>query len=139
MGRPAVAVEFVGPAALSTMQEVAKQRSGIKVSAPSASSDKVFESLDTTAKHDNCSVCIVRPHAMREGKAGVVIAQLQASGFEISAIRSFSLTKQQSENFYEVYKTVLPSSQYSAMIAELASGVCLVIEVRGGADVVTAL
>merc|ERR1711972_560557 len=64
------------------------------------------------------------------GGAGAVIERLVDANFEISAMQSFSLTRPQAENFYEVYKTVVPSAQYSAMISELASGVCLAIEVR---------
>merc|ERR1719382_2352163 len=84
--------------------------------------DEIFQG-SSTAKHGSCAVCIIRPHAVREGRTGAIVEALLSSGFDITAAQSFSLTVPQAETFYEVYKTVLPSAQYSAMITELASGV----------------
>merc|ERR1712039_573012 len=139
---PVVHMELVGASAQASMDEFLKGAglSDRVTSAPStAVTQRVFESLETSAKHDSCSVCIIRPHAVREGRAGIVVEQLVDANFEISAMQSFSLTRPQAENFYEVYKTVVPSAQYSAMISELASGVCIVIEVRGPGNIVNSL
>mmetsp|Transcript_21503 Transcript_21503/g.54930 ORF Transcript_21503/g.54930 Transcript_21503/m.54930 type:complete len:341 (-) Transcript_21503:116-1138(-) len=139
---PALTIEFVGPSALEVMDQLVKgsELAGSVQVLPSAPlADKIFESQDTTAKHDNCSVCIIRPHCLREGGAGTVFDRLVEAGLEISAVQSYSLTRPQAENFYEVYKTVLPSAQYSAMITELASGVCIVLEVRGEGEPVLKL
>lgn len=84
---------------------------------------------NNTATYDNCSLLIVRPHAMEEGLAGDVVSALQQNGFEITAMMTYSLIKNQAENFYEVYKTVIPSANFRSMITELATGVCLAIEV----------
>jgi len=140
--RPSVAMELVGTSAVEVLGEVLSRcgaGDAIRVAPMSPSAEKIFDSTETTATHDACSVCIIRPHAVREGLAGTVIEQLQAAGLEISAMQGFSLTRSQAEQFYEVYKTVLPSAQYMAMIGELASGVCIVIEVRGGEQVVRTL
>jgi len=139
---PVVHLELVGASAQGVVESFV-QSAGladrITVSPSTAATERVFESLETSAKHDSCSVCIIRPHAVREGRAGAVLERLVDENFEISALQGFSLTRPQAENFYEVYKTVVPSAQYSAMISELASGVCIVIEVRGPGNVVNAL
>jgi len=139
---PVVHAELVGASAQGHMDELLKGgglSDRVSVAPSTASTERVFESLETSAKHDSCSICIVRPHAVREGSAGLVIERLVDANFEISAMQGFSLTRPQAENFYEAYKTVVPSAQYSAMISELASGVCIVIEVRGPGDVVSSL
>jgi len=141
-----VAMELVGPDAVSGWREaVARQLGPTAAAAVSAEpvgpeNERLFEGKETTATHSQCSLCIVRPHAMREGQAGEVVEALMGAGLEISAMQTYSLLKSQAENFYEVYKTVLPSAQYHAMIGELSSGVCLAIEVRSTAeDAVTKL
>jgi len=133
--RPAVAMELVGEDA-QRWPEVAQTRVSSSALAAITNLASFPEGKDTTAMYDNCSLCIIRPHAVREGQAGTIVSTLLGSGFEISAIMSYSLLKSQVENFYEVYKTVVPSSQFSAMIGELASGVCIAMEVRGPEDVV---
>lgn len=141
-----VAMELVGPDAVTSWMEVVKMTASpaaaavVSAEPVSPETEKLFEGKETTATHHNCSLCIIRPHAMREGQAGQVVDALLGAGLEISAMQTYSLLKSQAENFYEVYKTVIPSAQYHAMIGELASGVCLAIEVRSNTeDAVTKL
>lgn len=143
--RRSVAMELVGPDAIQSWQQVLEQSfdssiaAAVTVGPCGPLADKVFESRETTATCEHCSLCIVRPHAVREGQAGAVISAIMQAGLEISAMQTFALLKSQAENFYEVYKTVVPSAQYTAMISELASGVCLALEVRAAEDVVPRL
>mmetsp|Transcript_84490 Transcript_84490/g.262343 ORF Transcript_84490/g.262343 Transcript_84490/m.262343 type:complete len:342 (+) Transcript_84490:81-1106(+) len=141
-----VAMELVGPDAVNSWKEVVKRAASpaaaevVSAEPVGPESEKLFEGKETTATHSQCSLCIIRPHAMREGQAGEVIDALMGAGLEISAMQTFSLLKSQAENFYEVYKTVIPSAQYHAMIGELASGVSLAMEVRSTTeDAVTKL
>lgn len=142
---PAVHLELVGQGGADVWLQVVAQAVGAEsaaaVSAEPAgpAQDKVFTGKECTATFNNCSLCIIRPHAMREGQAGPVISTLFDAGFEVSAMQSYVLLKNQAENFYEVYKTVLPSAQYQSMISELASGLCLAIEVRAQDEVVPRL
>lgn len=112
---------------------------GIVIEQGSPAADQIFEGKLSTATHDNCSVCIIRPHAVREGHVGAVVSDLLQAGFELTAMQTFNMHRSQVENFYEVYKTVIPSAQYSGMVAELSSGLCLVIEVRAKEDAVPKL
>jgi len=130
----AVALELVGPSAVACFSEVVRRTLGdtsaVIIEPSTATTERQFEGSETTATFDSCALCIVRPHAVRDGYTGSVLSTLVQAGFEITALQTFSLLRTQAENFYEVYKTVVPSAQYSAMIGELASGICLAIEVR---------
>lgn len=131
---PTVHMELLGEDAVNRWAQVVASvcgdSSGVTCGPLSQEADQIFSGKLSTATHDNCSLCIIRPHAVREGVAGTVISEILQAGLDISAMQTFSLSRQQTENFCEVYKTVLPSAQYSGMVAELSSGLCLVIEVR---------
>ncbi|CAE7239851.1 NME7, partial [Symbiodinium pilosum] len=136
-GDMSVHVELVGQGGVETWREAVNATlsedaaRAVHVDAAGLESEKVFASKECSATFDSCSLCIVRPHAVREGKVGSVISAILNAGLQISAMQTFVLLKSQAENFYEVYKTVLPSAQYASMITELASGLCLAMEVRG--------
>merc|ERR1739848_332730 len=51
----------------------------------------------TTAAFDNCTLCVIRPHALRAGHAGKIIETIQDKGFEISAAQTFHLNRPQAE------------------------------------------
>ena len=84
--------------------------------------------MKTTAVLDNCTLCIIKPHMLREGKAGQIIDTILAAGFEISAMEMFNLSRPVVEEFYDVYKGVLP--EYLPIVENLSGGPCLVLEVR---------
>merc|ERR1711937_741420 len=60
----------------------------------------------TTALFNNCTLCVVRPHAFKS--AGEIVSRILAEGFEISAMAIWYLDKASAEEFLEVYKGVLP-------------------------------
>ena len=74
----------------------------------------------------NCSLCIIKPHAF--ACAGKIIDRILDEGFEISAMQSFFLDRATAEEFFELYKGVVPD--YSSMIDQMVSGPCLAMEVR---------
>ena len=51
-----------------------------------------------------------------------------AAGFEISAAEMFNLSRPQMEEFYDVYKGVLP--EYLPLIEHMSNGPCVLLEVR---------
>jgi len=81
----------------------------------------------TTALFNNCTLCIVRPHAF-VSSGGDIVSRIVAEGFEISAMCLWHLDKACAEEFIEVYKGVLP--EYFDMVNQLCAGACLVLEVR---------
>jgi len=81
----------------------------------------------TTALFNNCTLCVVRPHAF-VSSGGEIVSRVLAEGFEISAMCLWNLDKAAAEEFLEVYRGVLP--EYFDMVSQLCAGPCLVMEVR---------
>ncbi|XP_024869151.1 nucleoside diphosphate kinase 7-like [Temnothorax curvispinosus] len=83
--------------------------------------------LKNTATLQNCTCCIIKPHAVQEGLLGAIFDEIQKAGYTITAVQQFYVNPINSEEFLEIYKGVLP--EYTAMVAELQSGPCIVMEV----------
>ena len=77
--------------------------------------------------NDNSCV-VIKPHAISEGNAGKIIDILLTEGFEISSMEMLYIDKVQAEEFFEIYKGVLP--EYSQMIDSVVCGPIIAIEVR---------
>lgn len=84
--------------------------------------------MQTTAVMDNCTLCLIKPHVQREGNTGKVIEMILQAGFEISAMELFNLSRPVVEEFYDVYKGVLP--EYLPLIENLTNGPVVALEVR---------
>ena len=84
--------------------------------------------MKTTAVLNNCSLCIIKPHIVKEGKLGQVLDMILQAGFEISAAEMFYLSRPVIEEFYDVYKGVLP--EYLPLIEHLSNGPSVVCEIR---------
>uniref|UniRef100_A0A671V366 Nucleoside diphosphate kinase homolog 7 n=1 Tax=Sparus aurata TaxID=8175 RepID=A0A671V366_SPAAU len=69
-----------------------------------------------TAIYTDCTCCIIKPHAVSEGREHVVCP-------------SFNVDRANAEEFYEVYKGVV--IEYPSMVTELCSGPCMVLEIHG--------
>jgi nucleoside-diphosphate kinase len=76
----------------------------------------------------NCSCLIIKPHIIAEGNAGKIIDIVLSQGFDISSMEMFYLDKTTAEEFFEVYKGVLP--EYSAIIDQVTSGPIIAMEIR---------
>lgn len=85
--------------------------------------------LPNSAQFVDCTVCIVKPHAVAQGVAGQIVDAILSAGFDISAMEQRHLDPQDSAEFLEVYKTVVP--EYSKLASELSNGPCIALEVRG--------
>lgn len=81
-----------------------------------------------TAVFNNCTCCIIKPHIVQEGKAGQIIDFILSEGFEISSMEMFTLDRPTAEEFFEVYKGVLP--EFVGMVEHMTSGPCIVMEIR---------
>jgi len=64
--------------------------------------------LRSTAIFNNCTCCIIKPHILKERRAGEIIDIILNEGFEISAMAMFNLDRLTAEEFLEVYKGVIP-------------------------------
>ncbi|XP_013194167.1 nucleoside diphosphate kinase 7 [Amyelois transitella] len=83
--------------------------------------------LRLTATLSNCTLCIVKPHAIREGKLGAAIEGIDEGGFDITALNMFIVENVNAAEFYEVYKGIVP--EYKGMVEELSSGPCVAMEI----------
>merc|ERR1719181_2400684 len=109
-------------------------RNAVHGSASSQTADKEVDfffganaTWPTTALFNNCTLCVVRPHAF-VSSAGEIVSRILQEGFEISALCLWHLDKAGAEEFLEVYKGVLP--EYHDMVSQLCAGPSLVMEVR---------
>ena len=86
------------------------------------------KSFGPTAAFNNCTCCIIKPHIVQSGLAGQVIDMILQEGFEISSMEMFTLDRPTAEEFFEVYKGVLP--EFVGMVEHMTTGPCIVLEVR---------
>jgi nucleoside-diphosphate kinase len=68
------------------------------------------------------TLAIIKPDAMASGKAGKVLAHLEAAGFRIRAARLARLTVPQAEAFYAVHRE---RPFYRPLVSFMTSGPCL--------------
>merc|ERR1711962_1450860 len=92
------------------------------------SSERRELSPQTTAKFQDSTCCIIKPHAIQEGKLGSIITAIRNEGYEITALQMFRMTKLEAEEFLEVYKGVV--NEYPGMVKQLMSGPCVALEIR---------
>lgn len=86
------------------------------------------KALPTTAQLNNCTLCIIKPHIVANNQAGMIIDMILNEGFEISAMEMVYLDRATTEEFYDVYKNVLP--EYVPLLEHFISGPSIVLEVR---------
>ncbi|XP_063700703.1 nucleoside diphosphate kinase 7 isoform X2 [Culicoides brevitarsis] len=77
------------------------------------------------------TLCLIKAHAIKEGNAGKIIDALFDSDLRITAMKMCLLERQNCEEFYEVYKGVVPEYQ---MVLQLSSGPCIALEIAGKSD-----
>ncbi len=70
----------------------------------------------------NTTLTIIKPDAFSSGKAGKIIAHLEASGFKIRAARVLHLTDREAGAFYEVHRE---RPFYQSLVAFMTSAPCM--------------
>jgi nucleoside-diphosphate kinase len=90
--------------------------------------NEVAFSKNTTAKMKNCSVCVIKPHAIGSGHGGPILQRILDEGFDVTALGMFSLTAADCEDFFEVYNGVVP--EYKKLVEHCSSAAVWAIEVQ---------
>jgi len=85
-------------------------------------------SYTMTALLNNCTCLMIKPDAIEGGHAGKIIDTILDEGFEISALEQFKLSQNATEEFFEVYKGILP--EFMQMVEHVSSAPIIVMEVR---------
>src|SRR5207244_3059183 len=70
----------------------------------------------------NITLTIIKPDAFSTGKAGKIIAHLEAGGFKIRAARVLHMTDKEAGAFYEVHRE---RPFYRPLVTFMTSGPCM--------------
>jgi nucleoside-diphosphate kinase len=79
----------------------------------------------------NYTLTIIKPDAVQSGKAGKIIAHLEAAGFKVRAARVMRMSEAQAQEFYAVHRE---RPFYRSLVSFMSSGTCMpMILERAGA------
>lgn len=87
------------------------------------------DTFRVSAKYHRSTLCLIKPHAVKDGRIGSIIKMITDNGFSILSMKMIHLTRNQSEEFYEIYKGIV--GEYLQMVNQLQSGACLALEIQG--------
>jgi nucleoside-diphosphate kinase len=92
---------------------------------------KIGDRLKSQAKFIRSTLCLIKPHAVKEGKVGEILKSITENGFSITAMKMVHLDRKQCEEFYEIYKGIV--GEYLQMVTQLQSGqvLALAVEAQG--------
>eukprot|EP00579_Thalassiosira_antarctica_P013846 CAMPEP_0201930054 /NCGR_PEP_ID=MMETSP0903-20130614/24346_1 /ASSEMBLY_ACC=CAM_ASM_000552 /TAXON_ID=420261 /ORGANISM="Thalassiosira antarctica, Strain CCMP982" /LENGTH=374 /DNA_ID=CAMNT_0048469017 /DNA_START=45 /DNA_END=1166 /DNA_ORIENTATION=+ len=134
---PLVAISFRGANSIAVVNELIRSSSfaGLGLSCPGNAEEALAYSnffMDrysrTTATFEECSCCVIKPHAIKERSVGAIFNDIISRGFVVSAVAMFCLERAAAAEFLEVYDGVVP--EYSEMVDEMCSGSVVALEVR---------
>ncbi|CAN0354166.1 unnamed protein product, partial [Scytosiphon promiscuus] len=81
-----------------------------------------------------CTLCVVKPHIVREGKLGRLLSLVAQRGFEVAGLQMVNLGEAGAEELLRPYRGVVP--YHAASVGHLKSGPCVALKVQGGEKVV---
>jgi len=87
----------------------------------------------TTAAFDNCTCCLIKPHAVKLRTIGAILDTIPSNEYDISAIQLFHLERAMAAEFYEIYEGL--AADFNNMVDELCSGPVIALEIRHKAAV----
>jgi len=70
----------------------------------------------------NQTLAIIKPDAVAAGKAGKILAHVEAAGFRVRALRMTRLTPEQAGEFYAVHRE---RPFYDSLVTFMTSGPCI--------------
>ncbi|XP_017783703.1 PREDICTED: nucleoside diphosphate kinase 7 [Nicrophorus vespilloides] len=86
----------------------------------------------STARINNSTCCIIKPHAIDERKLGKIIGYIKQGDFNITALQMFYLDSANAAEFLEVYKGVV--ADFHALLHSFLDGPCVAMEISGKDD-----
>lgn len=69
--------------------------------------------------HNDFTLAIIKPNAVKNKKTGSILAMINESGFRISAMKMIRLTKSQAQDFYVVHRE---RPFYDGLVEFMSSG-----------------
>jgi nucleoside-diphosphate kinase len=85
-----------------------------------------FTSCSPAPQLTNCTCAIIKPHAIMN--SGKIIDWILSAGYEISALVMYNLDRPTANEFFEVYKGVLP--EFVPLVDHMTTGACIALEIR---------
>jgi nucleoside-diphosphate kinase len=76
---------------------------------------------------------IIKPDAVRAGKAGQILARIEQAGFTVRAMRLTHLSKREAEGFYAVHKA---RPFFGSLTDFMSSGPCVVMALEAEGAIV---
>lgn len=76
---------------------------------------------------NNSTCCVIKPHAIEEGKLGPIITEITRNKYRISGMLMVYLTNPNAEEYLEVYKGV--AADFHALLLSFLDGPCVVMEI----------
>lgn len=78
---------------------------------------------------DNTTLCIIKPHALKQGQMADIIRMIEDNKFEITGMRMLLMDNNSVVRLLEIYHGVV--SEYPGYVTQLLSGKCLALEIQG--------
>jgi len=75
------------------------------------------------------TLCIIKPHVQKEKNTGDVILAIEKAGFEITGIDMTNIDGRTAEEFFGVYRGVIP--EYADSVKEFSSGPSIALQIHG--------
>jgi nucleoside-diphosphate kinase len=91
--------------------------------ANAAQTDSIFKSTRSNFQVnplDDCSLCILKPHVLKDKKAGLAIEAIIEAGFGIESMYAVHMNVNVAEHLLEVYRGIHPS--FTKMMEHMVSG-----------------
>lgn len=124
-GQKFYAIAAQGTNANSQLQAIADRYPSVTGTAHSPS---LFQVLPRAVTPSNTTICLIKPHAILAGQGGEIVQRIINEGFSLINFKSFNLGLCDAEDFFEVYKTVVP--EYKKMVEHVSSGPCWALELK---------
>ncbi|CAM9971207.1 unnamed protein product, partial [Laminaria digitata] len=86
------------------------------------------------APHACCTLCVVRPHVVRDGGLGAVLSFVAERGFQVTELQMIWLGETAAEELLLPYRGVLAC--HGEAVRHLKSGPSVALRIEGGDDVV---
>jgi len=145
---PAIAMELIARESVSAFKNLVQMRAwigGVRCSNTPAEADRELSfffgqggaALSARPRLRDTTLCIVKPHTLREGSAGKVIRSIQESGFTITCAQMYHFDRPAADEFLEVYQGILPSIEFQAILNEMTSGRMIALELSASPQAVT--
>eukprot|EP00904_Undaria_pinnatifida_P008389 jgi/Undpi1/4680/HiC_scaffold_18.g08034.m1 len=77
-----------------------------------------------------CTLCVVRPHVVRDGGLGEVLSFVAERGFQVAGLQMIWLGETAAEELLRPYRGVL--SCHGEAVRHLKSGPCVALRIKGG-------